>query len=127
MRIVKAISVPTLVLAATTLTLAGGAAPAHPTAKPRATVALVDTAPLTVAGRGFARSDRVTVRATVGNRSYVRVVRANAVGRFVVQLATPTAECSPAPFAVSAVGRSGRSAAMRRIEIPPPCGVVIQP
>jgi hypothetical protein len=122
--IVKAISVAAALTTTATLTVTEAISSAPGKSKPRPTVVLVAETPLTVAGRGFLRGERVTLRTAFAGRSYLRVVRANALGRFVARFgASP--ECSP--FAISAIGRSGRAAVFRRIEIPPPCGVVIQP
>jgi len=122
--IVKAISVISLAFFAS-LILGEATSSSPAKTKPRPAVIGVGESPVVVAGRGFARGERVTVRAAVEARRYVRVVRANAQGRFAARFETVNAECLP--FQVSAVGRSGRTAAHRRIQIPPPCGVVPQP
>jgi hypothetical protein len=122
--IVKAISVTTLVLSAG-LVVTGATASASADARPRATVTVVDDSPVVVIGRGFARAERVTLRALVEGRRYSRVVRAGPTGRFKARFETVSAKCRA--LQVSAVGRTGRTAAFRRFEIPPPCGIVIQP
>jgi hypothetical protein len=123
-KIVKAISVATLT-AASTLIITEAISPAQSAAKPRPIVVLAAETPVTVAGRGFLRGERVTLRALFAGKSYVRVLRASAAGRFTVRFQTTVGSCTP--YMVSAVGRSGRIAALKRLEIPPPCGVVIQP
>jgi hypothetical protein len=112
------ISLGLLLLLATTLSSAGSA-------KAKPTIALVDASPVVVAGRGFARAERVTLRASVNGRRITKVVTANQIGRFTVRLAVTNAECNP--FTVSAVGREGSRAMLRRINIPPPCGPPIAP
>jgi hypothetical protein len=95
------------------------------TSRARATIALADDSPVVVAGRGFARAERVTLRTTVNGRRFTRIVVAGRYGRFTARVANVDAECSP--FAVSAVGERGSRAALRRIKIPPPCGPPIAP
>jgi hypothetical protein len=93
--------------------------------KRRPAVAVVSESPLTVTGRGFRRFERVTVRTTVQGTAYTRRVRAGRAGRFTARFAGVDAECHP--FAVTAVGGRGSRAAAKRIGIPPPCGIVVQP
>jgi hypothetical protein len=112
------ISLGLLLLLATTLSSAGSA-------KAKPTIALVDASPVVVAGRGFARAERVTLRASVNGRSITRRVTASRIGRFTVRLAATNAECDP--FTVTAVGRAGSRAMLKRINIPAPCGVPIAP
>jgi hypothetical protein len=94
-------------------------------AKGRAKLVLVDASPVVVAGRGFAPAERVTLRTTLEGRRIAKRVTANRTGRFIVRFAATSAECDP--FTVSAVGRAGSRATLRRIQIPPPCGIVITP
>jgi hypothetical protein len=93
--------------------------------KRRPTLAVVAESPLTVAGRGFRSFERVTVRTSVRGTAYTRRVRAGRTGGFTARFASVNAECHP--FAVTAVGGRGSRAAARRIRIPPPCGIAIQP
>jgi hypothetical protein len=123
--IVKAISATAALTLAATLTVTESISSAPGKTKPRPSIVLVAHTPLTVAGRGFARGERVTLRALLGGRSYVRVVRASIAGRFTARFGSAMQECTP--FVISAIGRSGRIAALKRLEIPPPCGVVNQP
>jgi hypothetical protein len=95
------------------------------TAKGRAKLVLVDTHPVVVAGRGFAPAERVTLRTTLNGRRITKRVTASRTGRFTVRLAAEDAECTP--LAVSAVGREGSRASLRKIVIPPPCGIPIAP
>jgi hypothetical protein len=46
-------------------------------------------------------------------------------GSFTARVATVDAECSP--FIVYAAGNGGSRAQLRRINIPPPCGIPITP
>jgi hypothetical protein len=94
-------------------------------AKGRAKLVLVDTHPVVVAGRGFAPAERVTLRTTLNGRRITKHVTATRTGRFTVRLATEDAECTP--LAISAVGREGSRASLRKIVIPPPCGIPIAP
>ena len=112
------ISIGLLLLLAASLTSAGSA-------RPRAKLALVDTQPLVVAGRGFAPAERVTLRTALNGRQITKKVTASRIGRFTVRLAATNADCDP--FTVSAAGRAGSRAMLRRINIPPPCGIVITP
>jgi hypothetical protein len=105
------------------LSVAAATAPASET-KRRPVVALLDDRPVAVAGRGFARGERVTLRTAVGGRQFAKTVRATQAGRFTATFAEADAACQP--FSVSAVGRLGSRATFRRIEIPPPCGPPIQ-
>jgi hypothetical protein len=93
--------------------------------KRRPALAVADQSPLVVTGRGFGRFERVTVRATVHGATYTRRVRAGRRGRFTARFGGVSAECHP--FGVTAGGARGSRASMRRIAIPPPCGIVIQP
>jgi hypothetical protein len=112
------ISLGLLLLLATALSSAGSA-------KAKPTIVLVDASPVVVAGRGFVRAERVTLRAAVNGRHITRRVVANRVGRFTVSLAATNAACNP--FTISAVGRAGSRAMLRRINIPAPCGPPITP
>jgi hypothetical protein len=114
----------TAVLAVAALAGAAVATPASET-KRRPVVTLLDDRPVSVAGRGFARGERVTVRTSVNGRAFAKTVRATQAGRFTATFAEANAACQP--FAVSAIGRLGSRAMFRRIEIPPPCGPPIQP
>lgn len=92
----------------------------------RATLAVANDNPVVVVGRGFLRGERVTLRTSINGQLYKKTVVANTLGRFSTQLAQVDAECWP--FAVSAVGaRGSRATALRKIVIPPPCSVPIQP
>ena len=113
----------TAVLAVATLVASAVATPSTET-KRRPVVALLNDAPVSVAGRGFARGERVTVRTAVSGRAFAKTVRATRAGRFTATFTEANAACQP--FTVSAVGRLGSRATFRRIEIPPPCGPLIQ-
>jgi hypothetical protein len=112
------------VSAAFAVSAAGLATPASET-KRRPVVTLLNDRPVAVAGRGFARGERVTLRTAVNGRQFAKTVRATVAGRFTATFAEADAACQP--FAVSAVGRLGSRATFRRIQIPPPCGIPIQP
>lgn len=91
----------------------------------RAAVTVVDQSPLVVAGRGFAPRERVLLRTVVDGRRYTKLVVARPSGRFTTRAADVDASCLP--FTITAEGRTGTRAVVRRINIPPPCGIVIQP
>jgi hypothetical protein len=112
------ISIGLLLLLAASLTSAGSA-------RAKAKLVLVDTQPVVVAGRGFAPAERVTLRTALNGRQITKRVTASRIGRFTVRLAATDAECYP--FTVSAVGGEGSRAMLRRINIPPPCGIPITP
>ena len=50
-----------------------------------ASLAVVDRMPLTVAGRGFAKLERVTVRVTLSQRTVSRTTRSGTLGAFRVR------------------------------------------
>jgi hypothetical protein len=94
------------------------ALPAESKTKP--TVALAAETPLVVAGRGFKAGERVTVVAKVARGAFRKKVSAGTGGRFKARFAAADASCSP--LYVTAVGRQGSRASLRRIRVPPPCG-----
>ena len=107
-------------VAATAVSGATGASPR------KATIAVVDPDPLAIAGRGFFARERVTFRVSREGAVYRKVVVANRLGRLSAQWATlELPECSP--YTVTATGARGSSAMVRRIQIPPACGMVLQP
>jgi hypothetical protein len=87
----------------------------------RAALRVTDERPVTVAGTGFAKRERVTVRfAPKGAAAVTKVVRASTLGRFTVVFSgTAVADCSG--YVVSAAGGAGTRA--RLIEKKPPCGI----
>jgi hypothetical protein len=115
-----------LISASAALLLAGTLVIAASAVTRRATVAVADANPVLVVGRGFLRGERVALRTSINGQLYKKTVLANNLGRFSTRLAQVDAECWP--FAVSAVGaRGSRATALRKIVIPPPCSVPIQP
>ena len=98
-----------------------GVADAEP-AKQKAAVAVLSERPLKVAGQGFARGERVVVRATVATDTRAKTVVATRTGAFTVSFPELSAECRP--YSVSATGRSGsRASAFPKIRIAEPCGM----
>ena len=94
-------------------------------AEARETVRLAKHRPVTVVGTGFAAHERVTVRvAPRGGAPYAKTVRATAAGRLTAVFAARALD-DCAAYTITAVGSGGSRA--RRIEIPPPCGIVVQP
>lgn len=107
-------------VAATAVSGAAGTTPR------KATIAVVDPDPLAIAGRGFFARERVTLRVTREGAVYRKVVTANRLGRLSAEWATlELPECSP--YTVTATGARGSTASVRRIRIPPACGIVLQP
>ena len=92
----------------------------------KATIAVVDPDPLAITGRGFRAGERVTFRVSSEGTLSRKVVTANRLGRLSAQWATlELSECSP--YTVTATGARGSTASVRRIRIPPACGIVLQP
>jgi hypothetical protein len=98
-----------------------------PDAAPRkATLTIVDPSPLTVAGHGFRRGERVTVKVVGDGAVRRKVVVASLTGRLTARWTEAVlSECSP--YVVTATGARGSRAMLRRIQIAPACGIVIQP
>jgi hypothetical protein len=97
------------------------AAPAAET-KRRPAVVVTSEDPVVVAGRGFVPRERVVLRVLVGSHAYSKQLRATALGTFRATFAEADAECHP--FSVTALGGAGsRATQVRRITIPPPCGI----
>ena len=114
-----------LVLGAT-LVAATAVSGATGTTPRKATIAVVDPDPLAIAGRGFFARERVTLRVTREGAVYRKVVTANRLGRLSAEWATlELPECTP--YTVTATGARGSTASVRRIRIPPACGIVLQP
>ena len=99
------------------------AAPAGGGATKRPSLALADATPLTFAGRGFKRAERVRVTAVVGGRTLLRRVAATQTGTFTARFEVSVAvdPCST-HLAASAVGSAGSRAAYKlpQRECPPP-------
>jgi hypothetical protein len=91
----------------------------------RPALSVLSYSPVVVGARGFRRLERVTLRLVVAESRYVRKIRAGRAGRFAVRFEQVSAECKP--FVVTAVGAAGSRATTRRLAIPPPCGMVLQP
>jgi hypothetical protein len=111
-----------------TAVFAGAAIAATPaSADRRPDVRLLDRSPVKIVGRAFAVRERVTVRVIVaGGPRFSTVARTGAAGRFTAAFPERTIpEC--AGFGITAVGTKGSRATLRRVAIPPPCGVEPQP
>jgi hypothetical protein len=92
----------------------------------KATLSIVDPSPLTVVGHGFLRGERVTVSFVGAGAVRRKVAVANRFGRLTARWADAVLpECSP--YSVTATGARGSHATQRKIQIPPACGIVIQP
>ena len=79
--------------------------------------------PIVVSGARFKPNERVTLRFVVLGRPLVKVVKTSFTGRLVARFQQDVPECTG--FTVSAIGNRGSRVLFR--EIPPPCGIVIQP
>lgn len=95
------------------------AALAAPAAYPAATRApalrLVDTAPVTVRGTGFAGLERVAVALTRNGRTTVRRTRATRRGSFTVRFGLLAVEPCRGTLVVRATGARGSRATLRRV------------
>jgi hypothetical protein len=100
--------------------LAGAGPVAHGSARARPAVRLVALSPAKVHGSGFGARERVRVRLRSGGRRLAtRHVRATRRGGFTVSFAGVLIDrCSA--FSITAVGRSGRTATLRRRALCPP-------
>jgi|1185.fasta_scaffold263180_1 hypothetical protein len=94
--------------------MAGTGPAAHVSARARPALRLVAVSPVSVHGSGFGARERVRVRVRAsGARTTSRHVRATRRGRFTVSFSRILIDrCSA--FSVTAVGRSGRRATLRR-------------
>jgi hypothetical protein len=97
---------------------AAAASPAGSGGKP--SLSLASETPLVVTGRGFKAGERVTVVASLTQGQFRKKVSAGSGGRFKARFGSVDASCGPAY--VSAVGRQGSRASLRRRGIPGPCG-----
>ena len=102
---------------------ATGPAPAASPAPRRPSLAVVESNPVVVEGRGFAAREKVTLRTNIAGQEYKQVVTAEPDGHFKARMAETNAEC--ATFRVSAAGERGSRAVTPR-PIAPPCGMQIQ-
>jgi hypothetical protein len=76
-----------------------------------------------ISGTRFRANERVTLRLVAQGQPMVKVVRTTATGRLSARFAGVQPECEP--LSVSAVGSRGSRVLFR--QIPPPCGIAIQP
>ncbi|MBA3243637.1 MAG: hypothetical protein H0T61_00470 [Actinobacteria bacterium] len=87
---------------------------------------LADRSPLTIAGRGFESGERIVVKVVGTGMERRRTIVADRLGRFTTRWAGAVLpECSP--YTVSATGARGSRAMLRRVQIPPACGIAPQP
>jgi propanediol dehydratase small subunit len=104
-------------------TMACAQAAAGPHASVRPSLAVATSGPVIVSGTRFKPNERVTLRLVLGGQSLVNVVRTTAAGRLIARFVRGVPDCEG--FTVSAVGNRGSRVMFR--QIPPPCGIVIQP
>jgi hypothetical protein len=75
--------------------------------EPKVRVRMLDRAPLTLQGVGFAGEERVRLTVSLGERTALRKLRANAAGSFTTRFdALRYGRCGP-PLEVLAVGSRG--------------------
>ena len=120
----------TSVLVVTVSVLAAAQVSAAAELRIRPTLAIAGSGPITVTGSRFVPLERVTVRLALGGQAKLsRVVIANRLGKLVVRFAgeLSTTECGGFIVTAQAIGARGSSAVVRRLEIPPPCGIAPQP
>jgi xanthine/CO dehydrogenase XdhC/CoxF family maturation factor len=90
-----------------TSALVVGLACAHAGVVTKTRVRMVDQAPLTLRGVGFARDERVRLAVSLGDRTAVRKLRANDAGSFTTRFgALRYGRCGPA-LEVEAAGSRG--------------------
>ena len=99
------------------------AATGAPAASIRPALSVSTAGAVAVSGARFKPNERVTLRLVVLGRPLVKVVKTSSAGRLAVRFLQEVPECTP--FTVSAIGNRGSRVLFR--EIPPPCGIVIQP
>jgi hypothetical protein len=110
-----------LALAATGVFLISGTAAGDVGVRPSLTVSVPGA--VVVSGARFRPHERVTLRFVVYGEPSLKVVRASAAGRLAARFLRGVPECEG--FTVSAVGSRGSRVFFR--QLPPPCGIVIQP
>ena len=90
----------------------------------RPALRLVDLAPLTVSGVGFAAGERLKVTAVVGTVAHVRFVRSSRAGSFLASFPRVTIERCGGTLEVKAVGSTGSRATLQpklpQLLCPPP-------
>ncbi len=91
----------------------------------RAVIKLASKAPVTVSGHGFRSHERVAVTVYGVGGPFTKSVSADARGTFTARFARADASCSP--VSATAAGSRGSRASFKRVGIPPPCGIPIQP
>ncbi len=106
------IAVAAIVAAALSLTLVGLGAGS----KGAASLSLVRTAPLKLAGRHFRPHERVGLTVSVGGRKLRKTLTATGSGRFTAGFATGAGRCEA--VAGIALGRAGSHAALKRGPLP---------
>jgi hypothetical protein len=84
-----------------------GLSAAHASVETTTRVRMLDTAPVTLRGVGFAVSERVRITVSLGELSAARTVRAGLAGGFTTTFASMRyGRCGP-PLSVKAVGSRG--------------------
>lgn len=92
----------------------------------RPALVLADRSPLTIAGHGFESGERIAVKVAGNGTERRKTVVADRLGRFTARWAGAVLpECRP--YTASATGARGSRAMLRRVQIPPACGIAPQP
>ena len=76
-----------------------------------------------ISGTRFKPNERVTLRFVAVGQPSVKIVRSTPGGRLTARFLRTMSECDG--FTISATGNRGSRALYR--QMPPPCGIVIQP
>ena len=112
-----------LALAAVVAGVAAAHAPAAAPMTVRPALSVATPGVVTIAGTRFKPNERVTLRLSGLGQPRVKIVVTSAGGRLSARFLQDVPDCTP--FTVSAIGNRGSRVSFR--EIPPPCGIVIQP
>ena len=87
----------------------------------RPSVSFASEQPLVVTGRDFKAGEQVTVVASVSGRQFRRSMTVSPGGRFTARFGAVDTRCGM--LFVTATGRKGSRAAIRRRGVPAPCGM----
>ena len=115
--------VSSLTLALVVGALVVTAASASTAAGIRPTLTVTTPGAVVVSGTRFRSNERVTLRLVLLGQPLVKIVKTTTAGRLTARFLQDVPECTT--FSISAVGNRGSRVLFR--EIPPPCGIVIQP
>ena len=92
-------------------------------ARVRPALSVTVPGPIVISGARFEPNERVTLRLVVFGRPSVKVVRSTAGGRLSARFLRGVPDCEG--FTITATGNRGSRVTFR--QLPPSCGIVIQP